>query len=251
MDIARRNEIEACIKTYFLDSLKLSVNGKDSYAVYVKDLYNEVLPCISVQWWYCEEYNKIYIYYDTGKLYFIGNIDDFDRSINTRILSSMYSDLHIHPEIVSNIIYGNQHIEPMDSPYVFSNEKITLNVLTYWEMFDGGYDFIHDSHIIMNKMLDNSMVITKEKEQHIQEYISKLKVIYNNYESYDFDKRNKRIPEVFKDIQALFTEYFGYSLPDPTIYNIIHPNCGPNRLFLEVQLIDYYNHDAPEEQEGE
>jgi len=234
MDIAKKDEIEACLINYFIDGISNYTEDVNIEKVVVKDMFNEVLPCVIVQWWYCEDYNKIYIYYDIGKLYYIGNKDDFCKHINQRILSSIFKDLAIFAEIVSNIIYGGQFLEPMDSPYVFSNDKITLSVLTYWRIYNGDYHFIHDSHIILNKMLDNDMTITKEKQDKVQEYVTKLTKIAKDYNAYEPMLRNKRIPEIFTDIKELFLEYFGYDLPDPRYYEMLHHNCGPNVFYLDV-----------------
>jgi len=240
MDIAKKNEIEACIQGYFVDALMGSdtEEGRCFDKVVRNDSYNEVLPCVSIQWWYCEEYNKVYIYYDSGKVYFVDNKDQFQSRINRRILYSMHNDLAIYPEIVSNIIYGGQYLEPMDSPYVFSDEHITCAVLSYWKIFGNNYHFIHDSHIIINKILDSSRAISPEKEAIVNEYLSKLAVITRNYQAYDVVERNEQIPIVFNQIRDLFMEYFGYKLPDPLTYQLLHPNCGPNYMYLIVYPLD-------------
>ena len=235
MDIYKKNEIDTCIEGYFVDAIKGFYEGEKYFeAIIRKDMYNEALPCIAVQWWYYEEYNKIYIYYDINEVYFIPNRDDLKKRVNTRILGSIFNDLGIHAEIVYNVLYGDQKLEPLDCPYVMSNEKITYNVLTYWKVYRGGYDFIHDSHILVHKMLDNNLVVSPEKEQLINEYISKVAIIARNYEAYDIEERNNRIPDVFREIKNLFREYFNYELPDPDTYDTRHPNCGPNMMFLDI-----------------
>ena len=239
MDISKKNEIDSCIQGYFEDAIKGSYEGEAYCSKVVrKDQYNYAMPCIIVQWWYCEEYNKVYIYYDLDEVYFVLNKDDLEKRINTRILSSMPKDLNIFAEIIDNIIYGYQFIEPMDSPVVSSNEKVTLSTLTYWKSIDGDYNFIHDMHIVLAKMLDNSPVISEEKQQKIQEYITKLAKIAKDYEAYDPNERNARIPIVFKDIKNLFKEYFGYNLPDPKTYQMLHPNCGPHVMYLDIYSND-------------
>ena len=240
MDIAKKDEIEACLVSYFTDGITSFKYDTTIEKVVRKELFNEVLPCVIVQWWYYEDYNKIYIYYDIGKLYYIGDKEKFCKNINQRILGSIYKDLKIYAEIVSNVIYGGQYLEIMDCPYTFSNDKITLSVLTYWKIVngdekpEGDYHFIHDSHIVLNKMLDNNMDISPEKAADVQEYIAKLAKIAQDYNSYDAALRNQRIPEVFTDIKNLFYEYFGYNLPDPKTYQMMHHNCGPNVFYLDV-----------------
>ena len=235
MDISKKNEIDTYIESYFKDAIKGSYEG-ESYCdkVVRKDEYNYALPTIIIQWWYCEEYNKIYLYYDIDEVAYMMNKDDLEKRINYRILTSIDDDLHIHAEIIDNIIYGNQFIDPLDSALVASNEKVSISILTYWKSIEGDYNFIHDSHIILPKMLDYSRVVTKEKEQKIQEYISKLAIIARDYEAYDLHEKNARIPIVFYDIKNLFKEYFGYELPDPGTYPMEHPHCGPHIIYLDV-----------------
>jgi hypothetical protein len=247
MDISMKNEIDSCIQGYFEDAIKGSYEGEAYCSKIVrKDHYNYAMPCIIVQWWYCEEYNKVYIYYDLDEVFFILNKDDLEKRINTRILSSITNDLHIFAEIIDNIIYGNQFVEPMDSPVVLSNEKISLSVLTYWKSIEGDYNFIHDAHIVIPKMLDRMGNVTKEKEAKVQEYASKLAIIARDYEAYEPTERNARIPIVFNDINNLFKECFGYRLPDPRTYPMTHPHCGPHVMYLDIYSNDTIREITPE-----
>lgn len=239
MELSKKNEIDSCITNYFVDAITGSYEG-ESYCdkVVRKDIHNEAMPSIMVQWWYCEEYNKIYIYYDLDEVAFIENRDDMAKRINHRILSSMYTDLHIGVEVVSNVNYGFQFLDLMDSPFICSNDKISVCILTYWHVKDNGYHFIHDRSIILPKMIDYNMDISKEKQEKIQEYTTKLLRIAKDYEAYDPDERNSRIPIIFNEIKALFKEYFGYELIDPTLYSLLHQHCGPNIFYLDLYADD-------------
>lgn len=239
MELSKKNEIDSCITNYFIDAIKGSYAG-EAYCSKVlrREINNEAMPSIMVQWWYCEEYNKVYIYYDLDEVAFIDNRNDMAKRINNRILSSMFTDLHIGAEIVSNVNYGFQFMEPMDSPFVCSNEQISIAILTYWHIENGGYDFIHDRTIILPKMIDYNMDISKDKQEHIQEYATKLLKIAKDYEAYDPNERNAKIPVIFKEIKALFKEYFGYELIDPTLYSLIHQYCGPNVFYLDLYADD-------------
>jgi hypothetical protein len=82
------------------------------------------------------------------------------------------------------------------------------------------------------------MVISKEKEEKVHEYLTKLTKIARDYNAYDPDERNRKIPEIFNVIKELFKEYFGYDLIDPTLYSLIHAYCGPNVFYLDFYADD-------------
>ena len=241
MELSKKNEIDSYITGCFQDAIESSYAGS-SYCdrVVRKEIHNEAMPTIMVQWWYCEEYNKIYIYYDLDEVSFIESRDDLAGRINKRVLGSIFKDLHINAEMMSNVLYGSQHRDPFDSAYVTSNEKVSYMIFTYWHIKDGGYDFIHDSNIILPKMLDCNPDISKYKEHVVEEYVSKLAKIAKDYNAYDPDERNGRIPNIFREIKALFKKYFGYELPDPTLYSLLHQNCGPNVFYLDIYPNDSY-----------
>lgn len=226
----------------------------------IKDFFPDIIECEEIdnqhlptrqpyfrlQWWYYEEYNKIYIHFeviDKGK---VGPDDEPDplydyvglyQEINRIMLRDFYRDLWIWPEIIGPSVNHYLYSTEGDAPFVDETMRITANTFTWWPIFDNeAYYFINDAQV--NIQAFAPLVTRKEMEFAFgRERIEALLELSNRYYELwktDPDRYRAEFPQYFEEYRTMYENDFGKQLFNMQEYEQSHENSGIHYLYLSM-----------------
>ena len=190
---------------------------------------SEVNPAVSFQYYYNDQYNKCYIEFKFNEI-FRNNYQDQLARIIERLQNAVKYDLTnektVWPELVL-ISYKRRKI-------CDSSPILTPFTIGYWKSLTGQYGFITDQI----KVLCDYVAIAAPVQS--DDYITKVKEIYDNYYTTDFEKfteemynasitygakydqkPTKNFADFINSVEELSKEYQQTSLDDEEMQNFI------------------------------
>lgn len=246
------------MKDWELNKIKFFMLGYTQNVI--KDFFPDILECEEIdeqhlpkkkpyfrlQWWYYEEYNKIYIHFeviDRGKIgpeYEPDPQHDFIKlyqEINRIMLRDFYKDLWIWPEIIGPSINHYLYTTEGDAPFVDETMRISANTFTWWPMFnDEAYYFINDQQVNIQAYAPFSLRSEIEHAFSIERIDALLELSNRYYEIWKTDpERYKQVfPNYFNEYRDMYRNDFGKDLFTVAEYANTHQNGGIHYLYLSM-----------------
>ena len=203
-------------------------------------------PYFRLQWWYYEEYNKIYIHFeviDKGK---VGPEDIPDplhdyiglyQEINRIMLRDFYKDLWIWPEIIGPSVNHYLYTTEGDAPFVDETMRITANTFTWWPMFDNeAFYFINDQQANIQafapfaKRAEIEHAFGRERIEALLEISNRYYEIWKN----DPEEYRRVFPNYFEEYRQNYIDFFGKSIFNMDEYASDHQNAGIHYEYLSM-----------------
>lgn len=171
--------------------------------------YNVIQHPMTIQFWYDEIFNRVYITYELG-IYLRYEQTKFNwlyicKYINGLLLNNFYRDIRSYPNIIGPTIklyYENNNSNRLD----FSDEYIRPNTYSVWKTGDGSYKYIEspsaDSYIQGYLLgINDSSIYSKFCEELLK---------FNADNVVGVDNPNKL--EIFNKYAEVFKKYFNRQL---------------------------------------
>lgn len=196
----RINEISYFLAYSILDELMAVLPIKEAL---LKELYNKAESCFHIQWYYDEEFGKVYLDYglDPGSQYQY-NYEDLYLRINSRLLNNFRREYHYDLCIVTK-----KGTDKQGPNYGCSQNYLRFATFSYWWCYDESYRFLEDSVRVAHDYYGLLMENPSLEEIHSQ---FRLKVLEIN-KKYDFTD-NANVPLAFEEYATLYESFFGRKL---------------------------------------
>lgn len=201
-----------------------------------KEIFNEANECFGGQWWYLEEYNKVYLYYELDdRMRYTLDPEMVFSTINKNILQTFPQALNCHCEILG--APSNWFLLERDylSPNVFHSDDITAFTISWWKDWNGNCRFINDKHVI--KMQLTSFNTEEERRTTFanQEYLNLLQEIRERYKNIrDTDPENFNMSYYWRDYAELYEDRFGKRLRSVDESSASIPYGGSHPIIFDV-----------------
>lgn len=201
------------------------------------DTYNEAVECFAAQWWYFEEYNKVYLYYELDdNMRYTYDSEKVFGTINKNIMNTFPKALSSHCEILgapSNWFL----LEKKDKlgSDVFYSEDITAFTITWWTDWNGNRTFINDKHIVKLQLTSFNSENERRSTFANHEYLELLTEIRNRYiDIRKNDPDNYDIADYWREYADLYYDRFGITLRSVDEYGAVITNGGAHPIIFEV-----------------
>ena len=205
-------------------------------------------PYFRLQWWFYEEYNKIYIHFEVMNKGNIGPDWDPDpehdyiglyQEINRIILRDFYNDLKIWPEIIGPSINHYLYTTEGDAPFVDESMRITANTFTWWPIFDDeSFYFINDQQVnihafapfVTGAEIDNAF-----GRRRVEELLELSNRYYDIWKT-DPEEYIRVFPDYFEEYRTMYNNDFHYTLFNMDEYESNHENSGIHYEYLSMEF---------------
>ena len=199
------NEINAYILNAVGDELR-NYYPKANY--FLKEFENRTNPSFCVQWWYNEDFNRIFLWYelDYWTRYNLDPSEVYTR-INTRLKNNFYRDLCLHLELLDPMIRvydGERVTHVVDS----SCKYIRLGCFSYWEC-DGVLRFL-ESQLVTSYNLLNTGEYRKETANILKAFADEVDILNHKY-NFEFNN-DEDVKAGFEEYKVLYKKHFGVDL---------------------------------------
>lgn len=215
----KKQDISKYIAYCIIDELK-NIFSDSKYNI--KEIFNNALPCMKIQWWYDKNFNKIYLFYeiDNYARYNYNPINLYLR-INSRLLNSFRINYNIWLELIDpsiRIYDGKKVLNNTDT----SCEYLRTTAFSYWYC-NGSWRFIENYNrynLIKYKfLLDNNISKIIEFEKEVLRINKKYNFMKYNSDPVDNDFNGMDASVVGWDFKTIDGGYASENI-DIVIYNI-------------------------------
>lgn len=193
MATGQMQEIINYTEEYIMQSISEYVQKYTGIALKTRPRYNKPNDSIAIQFWYCEPYNKLYVYYKITDFFARRlNARQLYLDINRKILRRPTRQFKMYIEILGPAAEATRKDISVlkDRRVIMKRNEITPRTYTYWRLGNEGYDYyIEDPYNIITDyetcLLDYPNTLTVDP---------KLKNFYNqilewNKTYFDYGKK--------------------------------------------------------------
>jgi hypothetical protein len=201
-----------------------------------KDIFNAVIECFAAQWWYYEDYNKVYLYYEID----MNMRHTFDpemvySTINKNLLNSFPTVLDCHCEILgapSNWFLLNKEYENHDT---FFSDDITAFTISWWVDWQGNKKFINDKHVVKLQLTNFNTEEERRATFANSEYLTLLQGIRARYQNIRItDPDNYNINDYWREYADLYHDRFRLRLLSTDEWANVRDNGGSHLIAFDI-----------------